>query len=318
MKILNLVVIYILFLGNSFAQNNKQSTSEEFYDVFPLAKWNQYNYNFEFSDTTYWVGIFESAQNDSGTISYLIIDSTLLCNKIEWLVERNTNILRRYVYFDLSDTTDTTYWVQQKDNFILTESLIGNHELLANPPKVHYASTDMWQFPALTQTPVYRYRPTSFVLLSIRYWDQQFDSLWFDETRGLFSRKYYLSDCSNHCWYDKTKIDLVGNIVGVRKNVPPLPDNFQLSQNYPNPFNPSTKIKYSIPWQSFVNIKVYDLLGKEVSTLVNEVKPAGNYEVEFNANKLSNGVYFYRLKANDPESSSGLSFVESKKMILIK
>jgi photosystem II stability/assembly factor-like uncharacterized protein len=89
-----------------------------------------------------------------------------------------------------------------------------------------------------------------------------------------------------------------------------LPQGHFLSQNYPNPFNPSTKIKYYIPQQSFVNVKVYDLLGRAVATLVNEEKPTGNYEVEFNANSLSNGIYFYRLKAN--------GFVETKKMILLK
>ena len=85
---------------------------------------------------------------------------------------------------------------------------------------------------------------------------------------------------------------------------------FQLEQNYPNPFNPSTKISYSIPQQGNVTLKVYDLLGNEVATLVNEEKPAGGYEVEFNASDLSSGIYFYKLQAG--------SFVETKKMTVIK
>ncbi|HEX2868560.1 MAG TPA: T9SS type A sorting domain-containing protein [Ignavibacteriales bacterium] len=88
------------------------------------------------------------------------------------------------------------------------------------------------------------------------------------------------------------------------------PQSYQLSQNYPNPFNPSTVIKYSIPENSFVSIKVYDILGKEVATLVNEEKSQGSYEVQFDAGKLTSGMYIYQIKANN--------FVEVKKMIVEK
>ncbi|MBK7631219.1 MAG: T9SS type A sorting domain-containing protein [Ignavibacteriales bacterium] len=93
--------------------------------------------------------------------------------------------------------------------------------------------------------------------------------------------------------------------------------NFSLDQNYPNPFNPSTKIKYTIPNVSLsevegsrVQLKVYDVLGNEVATLVNESKPVGTYEVEFNASNISSGVYFYKLQSGN--------FVETRKMILLK
>jgi len=83
-----------------------------------------------------------------------------------------------------------------------------------------------------------------------------------------------------------------------------------LQQNYPNPFNPSTSIQYAISSTQFVTLKVYDLLGREVATLVNEEKTTGSYEVEFNGNNLTSGIYFYKLQAG--------SFVETKKMVLIK
>ena len=85
---------------------------------------------------------------------------------------------------------------------------------------------------------------------------------------------------------------------------------FKLNQNYPNPFNPTTMIKYAIPERSFVELKVFDILGREVASLVNEEQDAGYYEFNFNAVKLSSGIYFYRIKADD--------FVQTKKMILIK
>ncbi|MDP2362467.1 MAG: metallophosphoesterase [Ignavibacteria bacterium] len=85
---------------------------------------------------------------------------------------------------------------------------------------------------------------------------------------------------------------------------------FQLSQNYPNPFNPSTSILYRVSRISHINIKVYDVLGNEVATLVNEEKPAGKYEVGFTENNLTSGVYFYSLRAGN--------FTQTKKMILLK
>jgi C1A family cysteine protease len=88
------------------------------------------------------------------------------------------------------------------------------------------------------------------------------------------------------------------------------PNGFVLEQNYPNPFNPSTRIKYAMAVKQFVSLKVYDVLGNEVATLVNEEKPAGTYEVEFDANRLSAGVYYYTIVTDN--------FVETKKMILLK
>ncbi|HVO74611.1 MAG TPA: S8 family serine peptidase, partial [Ignavibacteriaceae bacterium] len=89
-----------------------------------------------------------------------------------------------------------------------------------------------------------------------------------------------------------------------------IPDKYFLYQNYPNPFNPNTIIQYSLPEQSNVSLKVYDILGNEVRTLVNRQQQSGNYKVEFKVNGLSSGVYFYRIQAG--------SFSETKKMIILK
>ena len=86
--------------------------------------------------------------------------------------------------------------------------------------------------------------------------------------------------------------------------------NFSLAQNYPNPFNPSTVIRYSVSSAQLVTLKIYDVLGREVKTLVNEERPSGSYEIEFNASNFSSGIYFYQLTAGD--------FRETKKMILLR
>jgi len=95
------------------------------------------------------------------------------------------------------------------------------------------------------------------------------------------------------------------------------PANFELSQNYPNPFNPTTNIKYSIAKSGIVTLKVYNLLGQEVATLVNQVQSPGNYNVIFNAADLSSGVYMYRIWESIPSGQSG-NFSITKKMILLK
>jgi len=128
--------------------------------------------------------------------------------------------------------------------------------------------------------------------------------------------------------YRLKQIDIDGNfeysdVVEVKVETP---TQFKLAQNYPNPFNPETKIRYSIPLVEThssaaaqnVFLKVYDVLGNEVATLVNEEKPAGVYEVNFDASKLSSGIYLYKLQAVDPESSSGQGFVQTNKMMLLK
>ena len=110
-------------------------------------------------------------------------------------------------------------------------------------------------------------------------------------------------------------IDWYFNFTNVEENISNISNKYELYQNFPNPFNPSTKIKFSIPSVGtrrgvFVQLKVYDILGNEVATLVNEEKSAGTYKTEFNGKNLSSGIYFYQLKAGN--------FIATKKLLLLK
>jgi len=100
------------------------------------------------------------------------------------------------------------------------------------------------------------------------------------------------------------------HVNGVESNGSSLPTEFVLAQNYPNPFNPSTVINYQLPMTNHVTLKVYDAIGREVATLVNEVKEAGTYSATFDGSKLSSGIYFYTLKAEN--------FTAVKKLLLMK
>ena len=101
-----------------------------------------------------------------------------------------------------------------------------------------------------------------------------------------------------------------GELITQVKEKSSLIYEFNLEQNYPNPFNPTTKISWQSPVSSWQTLKVYDVLGNEIATLINEEKPAGSYEINFNADGLPSGIYFYKLQAG--------KFVETKKMMLLK
>ena len=106
----------------------------------------------------------------------------------------------------------------------------------------------------------------------------------------------------------KINLDLVTGTETQKEEI--IANDFVLAQNYPNPFNPSTSIRYTIGSQQYVLLKVYDVIGNEVATLINEEKPAGTYEVRFNASGFTSGVYFYTLRAKN--------YIETKKMLLLR
>ncbi|UCH66077.1 MAG: T9SS type A sorting domain-containing protein [Ignavibacterium sp.] len=118
---------------------------------------------------------------------------------------------------------------------------------------------------------------------------------------NALSLRYRLKQIDFNGEYEYSDVVLVDNLA---------PTDYVLAQNYPNPFNPSTTIKFGLPEKSDVAITIYNSLGAEVETLVNEVREAGRYEVEFNADNFSSGIYYYKIQAG--------SFVETKKMILLK
>ncbi|MCH7974318.1 MAG: T9SS type A sorting domain-containing protein [Bacteroidetes bacterium] len=153
----------------------------------------------------------------------------------------------------------------------------------------------------------------AFLLLQITTPAQQ---EWFQQSSGTANLLYGISFTDTN---NGTAVGDLGTILrttngGVTfikdENNFTQPKDFLLSQNSPNPFNPSTTIRFSIPEESFVTIKVFNTLGKEITTLINENIIVGNYEIEFIITTLPSGIYFYQLQAGN--------FVETKKMVLMK
>jgi len=130
---------------------------------------------------------------------------------------------------------------------------------------------------------------------------------YFQKYRG-FSGNFDDGTCKSDCfyWIITRKFATVGiNQIGTE-----IPERYQLMQNYPNPFNPMTSIEFSIPKQGFVRLNIYDITGRLISTLLNENKSEGSYRIQFDASKLSSGVYFYKMESGN--------FVSVKRMILVK
>jgi hypothetical protein len=129
--------------------------------------------------------------------------------------------------------------------------------------------------------------------------------VWVDSM--IYTIAFVQNDANKECLNSFKAID---NITGIPVNTETIPDRFSLSQNYPNPFNPSTIIKFTLPKEGGVTLKVYSMVGAEVITLVEGKQRAGIYNIYFDGSNLSSGVYFYTLKTDE--------FTETKKMVLIK
>lgn len=152
----------------------------------------------------------------------------------------------------------------------------------------------------------------------IIYRNESTNNEWVNKSNGLYSN--IIGDIKSTDTYlfvthnadsviGRRKLSDFGIATNV-KSTENIPYHFTLNQNYPNPFNPSTTINYSITKPTYVSIKVFDVLGRQITELVNGHKPAGNFEVIFNAENYSSGIYFYTLKTNE--------FIKTKKMILLR
>ena len=160
-----------------------------------------------------------------------------------------------------------------------------------------YNNNNVWSNESLIQ---YDYDINGNAIQSHAY---RWDNGWRNSLHYL---QLYYNNKNDYLGFEGKKVDVKYKVFEGAKNI----ERFGLSQNYPNPFNPTTQINYQLPKSGFVSVKVYNIVGKEIATLVNGEKQAGIYTVNFNAVNLPSGVYIYTLKAG--------GFVETKKLLLLK
>ena len=281
-------------------------------DVFPLSVGNRWTYRYftqvvqnfyEFIVTT-----------DSGLATYSIVSVIPASDSIRWFLRERRNLMHRYEI----GPWDTTYSIQDSSTFELREILSGRHQLFVpgdpSQPHAFYFTRDFTD-----TTTIVRYRDVrangTITFQSARpgtLFPPYSHSLFtFGRGVGMMEVDYFggpldFSESIHH--------DLLSSTITSAGSAPTreTPTGFCLSQNYPNPFNPTTTIQFTIPQGTNIvaTLRVYDVLGREVATLVNEVKQPGTYTVWWDATGLSSGVYFCRL--------STVGFVQIRKLLLLR
>ncbi|MCE1164311.1 MAG: C25 family cysteine peptidase [Bacteroidetes bacterium] len=221
------------------------------------------------------------------------------------VISNSTQVMNGFnVRFQHTSSTSLTGWVTSG----WTTALSGTYTV----PGTGWQMIDL-------PIPYFTYNGTSNLLVEICYDNTSYTSYSPVNATSVAGMTYgYYTDNSTGCTmtggavqsYRPNIAMTITTALGTGNNPSVIPDMYEMSQNYPNPFNPVTKINFAIPKQGFVTLKIYDVLGREVRTLVNEVKTAGNYSVDFNGAEFSSGVYFYRIESND--------FTDVKRMILVK
>lgn len=309
------LVLFLILYSNTFSQIDTS-------DYFPIKTGNYWEYWGIENWTTNWIMMSIESLGDtvmSNGKSYQVFEEIIYISSISpWII-----------YFYLRSEGKIIYCYSNEDSCSSQEYIFYDFEKVDSaiwPICYEYASN----YRGIENTSLY-YSSTLNVQYEGKFFNwvevNEIDTTWAPMGspyvdlvgKGIgityrwmwdFSVFYiYGAKINNQVYGTLTSIDDTQNVV----------NKYYLSQNYPNPFNPSTSIQYAISSTQFVTLKVYDLLGREVATLVNEEKPAGVYNAQFTMNnlpagrqgvQLSSGIYFYKLQAGD--------FVETKKMLLLK
>jgi hypothetical protein len=306
--------IFLMVIGSLACIGSTKNDRCASFKVFPLISHLHYTYDYysEYSVASIMDGVTERVV-DSGYVEYIVHDSTVSNDTTAiWNIEQRQRIQHK-AYNTYGSPLDTTYWIDDTTFFILTEKTIGFHELTA--------TSLIWQFPLvdpLKSQSIFRFSDSTTAII-LGFWNVNTpdcgygtDSLWFSEKRGFMQREsqFIYGWCHNTHHSGSTHISLRGDPVLSVRELRTIPFEAELKQNYPNPFNPSTIISFSLPRKAFVTLKIYDLLGREITTLISGELQAGNHFQRWNAVNIPSGIYFYCLQAG--------SFKETKKVILLK
>jgi hypothetical protein len=305
LKIFVLIILVSPF-ANGQANQNK-STTDSLVDVFPLFIGNQwiYNYDYEYRD----IGGVYDLYSDTGTVNIRIIDKIANIDSTRWFVEEIGSHWTQFGSLGFSGP------IVRSDTFEIVEFNNASHRMYrAGIISEMYASVLPFLPNLLDTARIYRYVIVDTGgFKAFRSGESPRGKLFyfsFKKGVGLFSVS--MNDgCLCIPWYWTThslRSSIITGVINSHEYL--LSRNYSLNQNYPNPFNPSTTISFNLPVRSFVSLKVFDLIGREVATIVSEEMQAGKYSRQWNALDLPSGIYFYRLQAG--------SFTETKKLILLK
>jgi hypothetical protein len=299
-KIFLFLLVSSLFLTHSYSQNLSFEQTQSDTIIFPLDVGNKFFYTGDHDPENGYYGSVKT-----------IIDTTA----------NGTRVVSVINYYTDSTSDAIEYWLFDDNKFYAS-----SYQPFSNPVFNGYLADDTCVVGGLSPQCYYIFYETIFSQIQFC---QMYKDIWFHMGTYVGNFTYTANNigiylklriASSYGFSERDSISLIGfihngiligdSILTDIADPKPIDYAFDLAQNFPNPFNPSTVISYQLQVTSNVTLKVYDILGREVATLVNEEKPAGNYDVQFTSNGLTSGIYFYKLKTGN--------YSETKKMILIR
>jgi hypothetical protein len=280
------------------------NSSDSLVDIFPLAVGNQWEYGYDwFYDSGGPPGT--GTHTDTGTVTIQVINKIELTDTTVWILKETYNLWTQFDYGVFNGP------VNSADTVELIELHKGYHQLYKTGD-ANLIKQSVFPFFSDADIMVYRFDSINAPVIKTVHSRNLFgmSTLSFKQGIGLIS--VYIDDGCTCMWGYTGNHSLRSQIITSvsDRNVGLFSQKYRLLQNYPNPFNPSTIIPFFIPSLSFVSLKIFDCIGREVATLVHEELPVGNYSRYWNASNLPSGVYYYRLQSG--------SFTETKKFVLLK
>jgi len=296
-------VVMLALLALPFTPSIASAQTDQPVDVFPLAVGNQWTYFYTLLHDS-WPGI----GRDTGLVTYQIIGKITTPDSVRWICEYRRDV---DVLFLLFPYVDTTYHICDTSLIELVELLAGQHRIyVQGDPVVSQPFSFSREYDDTAS--VLRFSvvgPGDTMAIEFLPWEHEFVSYTFKKDVGLI-RNFNSGGEGDYRWgYDHSLVDTVIVSVGNRAGSG-FPSTFELLQNYPNPFNPNTTIEYSLPHGGHIALRIYNVLGEAVATLVDGEQTAGTFKATWIASGFASGVYFYRLTAG--------AFVETRKMLMIK
>ena len=293
-KIIILLSVLVIFALKLNAKNNFKSisnTSDSLSEIFPLSIGNQWIYSYSSNSNVFIQGYLSI----NGTISMEIIDKISMTDSTIWKVQITNNLL--YNYENGNTPKDTSI-----DTINIIEYNSGLHKLSSN-------SFPFYSMPFDSIT-LNKY---AIVDSSLR-WDVEIEDdrmkYFYEFEKGVGAISYSATDMCTCLYYWYASYSLISHtITGVGKTEEII-NKVVLQQNYPNPFNPITTISFSLPEGMYVSLKIYNSIGKEISTIVSSYLSSGSHKFRWDGSNLSSGIYFYRL-------NYGRTFI-TKKLKLLK
>ncbi|MBI5473370.1 MAG: T9SS type A sorting domain-containing protein [Ignavibacteriae bacterium] len=303
-----------------------KAQTDSLVDVLPLAVGNQWTYRYFTLYDYAPAGDPTETRTDSGLAVYSVLDRIANADSIRWQFRVRRDLLRHQILWHAG--RDTIYAIRDSTSFELIENNSGQHRLYRNESSTQIRqdvfpftraftdTTSVWRYRRVGQGDTVRFRSAEHIVPSQTY----ASDFTFRRNTGLTRHVFNTGSIDV---YSAAHHFLISSRITSRdeSRKEGIAERFELEQNYPNPYNPTTNIRFTIQslpaevhgtqaGSHFTILKVFDLLGREVATLVNEVKQPGTYTVQWNAKGSASGVYLYRLQAGD--------FLLTKKMLLLR